>query len=649
MVNLYITSVNFFIIYPYYLLEAYELEEGKYECNHWKIAKRYLKGFLVLDVVATFPLEIIIKHFFGAQLSGVNQASKLTKLPKLIKILKITRLLKLLRVYRLQKIMKQLQLNYNIHQGISRLFHIVLVILFATHFVGCFWHGIGVELDISQATTECSYNIENEPIDQDNLDQGWVCREGMANHALYHKYIASIYWAFSTLTTVGYGDIFARTVSEQAFSMVMMLLGVSWYAYVVGSISTVLASFDRQNKMVREKLLQVNSFIRETKLPHDLGQRVRQYYEYSLSKRRNGLFTYDADEILQELSAALRTDVITHVEADLISRIPFFRGKSSLFVANTVQALQPVVVPEGDFIIKEGSAADEMFFLIKGSAAVFYGQKRVNTLTEGSYFGEIGCILGGIRRAGIIAETACELQCLSKRNLNILLGQHPEVGEDLKAVARARMKQVKRTSSSMIYNAPGQKSEDMSMNIKDGPSEKSKAISSKHSNGQNHVENNLRKLEQMDFKSIEETSEAFSDLRSDVEGMARRLSLTSGVLMSGSHIKADQQTIDRMNSDSTQKIVDHENNDSDSDSSINGIQSDKSFSSNHDIQAPIEIEKKSIDELLSSLSEADENLLSEFLIRTIQNEVEERFIHFAKKLRSHNLAVLGRIIDEHDF
>ncbi len=65
-----------------------------------------------------------------------------------------------------------------------------------------------------------------------------------------------------------------------------------------------------------------------------------------------------------------------------------------------------------------------------------------NALTEGSYFGQIGCILGGIRRAGIIAETPCELQCLSKINLNLLLGQHPEVGEDLKAVDRARMKQV---------------------------------------------------------------------------------------------------------------------------------------------------------------------------------------------------------------
>jgi len=148
-----------------------------------------------------------------------------------------------------------------------------------------------------------------------------------------------------------------------------------------------------------------------------------------LSKKKNGLFGYDADEILQELSTTLRNDIITHVEAELISKIPFFLGKSPTFVANTIQMLQPMVVHEGDYIIKEGSAADEMYFLIKGTAAVYYGSTQVKRLEEGSYFGEIGCILGGVRRAGIMAMTMCELQCLSKRNLNHLLAQHPSVGE----------------------------------------------------------------------------------------------------------------------------------------------------------------------------------------------------------------------------
>jgi len=88
-----------------------------------------------------------------------------------------------------------------------------------------------------------------------------------------------LYWSFSTLTTVGYGDISARTSAEQIFSMVMMLLGVSWYAYIVSSMSSIMNSFDRQNKAVREKMHCVNAFIHDAKLPVDMANTVRKFYE----------------------------------------------------------------------------------------------------------------------------------------------------------------------------------------------------------------------------------------------------------------------------------------------------------------------------------------------------------------------------------
>lgn len=519
---------------------AYETADGRLEVRMKKIAERYVKGYFFLDLIATFPFEWAIRTMQAQQVSGVNHVSKLSKMPKLFKIIKMTRFLKILRVYRLTRFIREVEINYNIHQGVSRLINIVVVILFATHLVGCLWHAIGVELDVDKAIESCL----NQG-DEESLQDGWICREGLSERSLWHKYVASLYWAFSTLTTVGYGDIAARTVGEQGFSMIMMLLGVSWYAYVVGSMSAIIASFDRQNKQIRLKMLQVNTFIREAKLPPALGHRVRRYYEYLLSKRKNGLFGYDADEILMELSTSLRTDIILHVEADLIKKIPFFEGKCPTFVANAIQVFQPVVVQSGDFIIKEGSAADEMFFLAKGSAKVYYGKKEVATLTEGSYFGEIGCILGGIRRAGIKAETLCELQCLSKRNLNQLLGQHPEVGEDLRRVAKSRMKEVKKEKrekrkQSLAVNIPKQapKLEDPPPVL---PLDTVKE-ESMNRNPKSVAERNLDKLDQVDFEKLEDENEVFSDLKSDIKSMARKCSAPSGTLPGGINLKPNETT-----------------------------------------------------------------------------------------------------------
>ena len=88
------------------------------------------------------------------------------------------------------------------------------------------------------------------------------------------------------------------------------------------------------------------------------------------------------------------------MDRQLISKIPFLQNKVPQFVADCCGMFQPMVFQEGDHVCKEGTQADEMFFLVKGKAGIYYGSKLIVVIEEGSYFGEIGCIMGGIRRAG---------------------------------------------------------------------------------------------------------------------------------------------------------------------------------------------------------------------------------------------------------
>ncbi|GMH71165.1 hypothetical protein TL16_g05580 [Triparma laevis f. inornata] len=398
---------------------------GELIVSRRKIAIYYCKGYFIIDLVASFPFQILTDG--GGQ--ALSKSGKVLRLPKLIKFLRLFRLLKLMRIYRLRQLMTRLQAEYNIHHGFSRMIKIVLMVLLVTHLVGCLWFMIG------------------RTGGDDPIDGGWMWRYQLPNHTIEAQYVTCLYWAFSTLTTVGYGDISARTPQEQIYSMWMMLLGVSWYAYIVSSMSTIMASFDRQNKAIKEKTQQVNAFIHDAKLPADTAKQIRRFYEFALTANKNkGLMTsnqYDADSILDELSSNLRSEILLFVERVLIEKIPFFKGKIPQFVADCITMFQPMVFQEGDFIIKEGSAADEMYFLTKGRCAVYYGSKRMVSIIEGSYFGEIGCIMGGIRRAGIKALTVCELQALSRRNLNILLAEYPMVGDELKQVAKKRVHAVR--------------------------------------------------------------------------------------------------------------------------------------------------------------------------------------------------------------
>ena len=390
-----------------------------------KIAKRYLTGFFFVDVIATFPFGLVLSH---QSLGLTNKFGKLGRLPKLLKFLRAAKLLKLVR---LQHFISRLEMEYNIHHGVTRMIKVISLVFLVTHVVACAFYLIG----LSGGT--------------DLDDGGWMYRFEFNEKPVAARYVASLYWSFSTLTTVGYGDISARTAQEQAFSMAMMLVGVSWYAICVSSMSAIMSTFDAQNKAIRDKMLSVNSFIRAAKLPPPLAQRIRSCFEFRSSQKAFALNShYDADELLEEVGSALRTEILLHLERDLIQKIPFFDGKVPQFVADSISMLQPMVFQVGDIIVREGSQADEMYFLISGRAAVFSGETEVLTIEAGSYFGEVGCILGGIRRASIKALSVVELQALSRRNLNILLNEYPEVAVELKGVAKHRAKLAKDLSSS---------------------------------------------------------------------------------------------------------------------------------------------------------------------------------------------------------
>lgn len=62
------------------------------------------------------------------------------------------------------------------------------------------------------------------------------------------------------------------------------------------------------------------------------------------------------------------------------------------------------------------------------------------------------CLVGGIRRAGVKALSTCELQALSRRNVNSLIIEYPDVGEELKRVTKDRAKIVKEEKKEVCRN-----------------------------------------------------------------------------------------------------------------------------------------------------------------------------------------------------
>jgi hypothetical protein len=60
------------------------------------------------------------------------------------------------------------------------------------------------------------------------------------------QYCVSVYWAFTTITTVGYGDINVSNASEAGFAIFSILVGSTIFGYLIGNVMTIMESFDQQ-------------------------------------------------------------------------------------------------------------------------------------------------------------------------------------------------------------------------------------------------------------------------------------------------------------------------------------------------------------------------------------------------------------------
>jgi voltage-gated potassium channel Kch len=51
------------------------------------------------------------------------------------------------------------------------------------------------------------------------------------------QYLAAIYWALQTLTTVGFGDIVAVSTTEKIITIFWMIFGIGFYSFTIGNLS----------------------------------------------------------------------------------------------------------------------------------------------------------------------------------------------------------------------------------------------------------------------------------------------------------------------------------------------------------------------------------------------------------------------------
>lgn len=131
-------------------------------------------------------------------------------------------LFKSVRLLRLFQAARRLDQNYE--KSVSLLFLMVFAFTLVAHWLACIWYTIGY--NESENLTPNSWlsllaNESEQPFDETRAFSG---------PSLRSRYLTSLYFTLTCLTSVGFGNVAANTDFEKLFTIVSMLIGGKFFS-----------------------------------------------------------------------------------------------------------------------------------------------------------------------------------------------------------------------------------------------------------------------------------------------------------------------------------------------------------------------------------------------------------------------------------
>jgi CRP/FNR family cyclic AMP-dependent transcriptional regulator len=111
----------------------------------------------------------------------------------------------------------------------------------------------------------------------------------------------------------------------------------------------------------------------------------------------------------------------------LIKEIPLFKHCSKKELGAIASIADELDLRDGAMLTREGRGGREFFVIVEGTADVVKAGKRVNSVSEGDFIGEIALVTGQPRTASVQATSPVRVLVITRQNFSKLLDRSPEI------------------------------------------------------------------------------------------------------------------------------------------------------------------------------------------------------------------------------
>ncbi|TYI81536.1 hypothetical protein E1A91_D05G160300v1 [Gossypium mustelinum] len=364
-----------------------------------KIAIRYISTWLAFDVCSTAPFQSLNLMF-------TDHGSELG--------LRLLNMLRLWRLRRVSSLFARLEKDIRFNYFWTRCTKLISVTMFAVHCAGCF-----------------NYLIADRYPDPSRTWIGAVY-PNFKQHSLWDRYVTSIYWSITTLTTTGYGDLHAENPREMLFYIFYMFFNLGLTAYLIGNMTNLVVHWTSRTRNFRDTVRAASEFVTRNQLSPRIQDQIMSHI--CLRFKTEGL---KQQETLNSLPKAIRTSIAQHLFLHILQKAYLFQGVSDDFLFQLVSEMDAEYFPPKEDVILQNEAPTDLYILVSGAVNLIShadGHDQVCDLqvTEkvaaGDMFGEVGVLC--CRPQPYTARTTelCQILRLNETSLMNILQINIEEG-----------------------------------------------------------------------------------------------------------------------------------------------------------------------------------------------------------------------------
>jgi len=268
---------------------------------------RYLQTKFIYDLLPLIPFNWI----FSFKYSHLLYAIKVIRLLDTFELLDTSKFMSHIKKFyenRLKKVCEidELANNIDLDQNkimtvimisyIFKTFKLVIIIFQVSYFLGIFFY---IYCSIVRDIHGNDSNIEEEQFP--NFIDSFL---GHMNS--YERAIAMTYYAFTSLSTVGFGDMYPKNDYERLLVAFILLFGVLIFSYVMGNFIEILDTFKSINAEVEDgdKLSRffgnLKQFNKGRSIDHDMKIRIEDFMDYRWSNNKNNAITSAEDNAIMD-------------------------------------------------------------------------------------------------------------------------------------------------------------------------------------------------------------------------------------------------------------------------------------------------------------------------------------------------------------